>query len=658
MKNKSSAFSVLTIAVFTLFSGIVNAQNLSFEERRQQYIDSALTNFNGGDAIVIQAYMGVPVDQNVLDGIFNVMLTKSTIDFDIVKLVRVLFLSNGEYESQILPSIYQVPFWLRDGENLRVHWSENHMILWMSSDWLLHERYNKPIDSNLEIRLRQYLHMKMEYGFYEFFSSTYSPFTLAALLNLADFAEDAEIKDLARQAAQKLLTELLSITNDYGVMYPAAGRNYYGRYSNFYNQNISSIIYLLTGFGEVPNDASHSGGFLATSSVDFTSVINSWTATIDTVYHIGHPIESFDTILQAQSPGDKVIFQWSSGSYFHPVVALESAQMITDSNLWANPEFAELSFFSSLPIQNIPTVAENLSCASKSTVICGEDVAVFKNGSVVLSSIQDFWKGKWGYQQFPCVAAIGTTAVLTTSGKPEIDQNNISADHANDNLPCVTQNSNVALMMYWPEVKPDLVGIARKEVSLYLTENDFDETVENNLWLMGRKGNGYVAVRRACTGVIDGVKACYNSSHQSWVTVVGNAEMYSSFANFQSMIAQSQFEEQFYYNPVTQDSVYFASISVDTVSANYTWTRENNTTSIEDVVDNTTINVYPNPSNGILTISSVNKVSALEMYDVAGRMVYTQNNTQQANISQLSNGLYNLKIITEDTIVCRKIIKY
>ncbi len=57
MKNKSIAFIVLTIVVFTLYSGMVNAQNLSFEERRQQYIDSALTNFNGGDAIVIQAYM-------------------------------------------------------------------------------------------------------------------------------------------------------------------------------------------------------------------------------------------------------------------------------------------------------------------------------------------------------------------------------------------------------------------------------------------------------------------------------------------------------------------------------------------------------------------------------------------------------------------------
>src|SRR5690606_26438907 len=104
----------------------------------------------------------------------------------------------------------------------------NHMIMWMSSDWLLHERYGKTIDGNLRNRLVHYLEMKIQYGFYEFFSSTYAPYAFSGLVNLADFSQDVQIKNLATQAAQKLLSDILLLTNDKGVFYPVAGRNYPG----------------------------------------------------------------------------------------------------------------------------------------------------------------------------------------------------------------------------------------------------------------------------------------------------------------------------------------------------------------------------------------------------------------------------------------------
>src|SRR5690606_19378484 len=103
-------------------------------------------------------------------------------------------------------------------------------------------------------------------GFYEFFSSTYAPYAFSGLVNLADFSQDVQIKNLATQAAQKLLSDILLLTNDKGVFYPVAGRNYPGRYITPYHQNINNVIYLLTGFGEAPQGgASAAGPFLATS---------------------------------------------------------------------------------------------------------------------------------------------------------------------------------------------------------------------------------------------------------------------------------------------------------------------------------------------------------------------------------------------------------
>ena len=74
--------------------------------------------------------------------------------------------------------------------------------MWMSSAYLLEESHN--IDTNdpeLVTRLTSYLKAKIEYGYYEFYSTLYLPYTLSGLLNLVDFCQDATIQDLATRAS-------------------------------------------------------------------------------------------------------------------------------------------------------------------------------------------------------------------------------------------------------------------------------------------------------------------------------------------------------------------------------------------------------------------------------------------------------------------------
>src|SRR6185436_2455381 len=193
MKMKQQLFFAL--GIFFLFGSSlpVLGNDPAYEQRRTDYINIALTNFNR-DAITLQAYRGVPVDSAVLNLLLSGIASGETSDFDIVKLIRVLFFTNGAYDSQILPVLNSVPYWINKGDTVRNYWSENHMIMWMSSDWLLHEKYGKAIDNTLDTRLRHYLELKVQYGFYEFFSSVYAPYCLSGLLNLADFSQDIQIK--------------------------------------------------------------------------------------------------------------------------------------------------------------------------------------------------------------------------------------------------------------------------------------------------------------------------------------------------------------------------------------------------------------------------------------------------------------------------------
>jgi hypothetical protein len=630
-----------------------------FELLRTAYIDTALAHFNN-NAITIQAYLGVPVDQASLNATLTALAGEETADFDIVRLIRVLCLSSGQYDTQILPVLDTIPFWLTKNDTVRNYWSENHMIMWMSSDWLLHEKYGRAIDTSLDTRLRHYLHLKIQYGFYEFFSSVYSPYCLSGLLNLADFAQDTEIKSLATQAAQRLLKDMLMLTNNKGAFFPAAGRNYYGKYETAYGQNHNSLIWLLTGMGEVPDGASHAGGFLATSSLPVDSIILSWTANLDTLCRIGHPLDTGFVLNAGQTPLDKTIFQWSSGAYFHPEVASETAQLLSDSMIWAHPDFAPFRPFSTFPVATIQTLAENLSAISKSSVICGQDVRIFKHGQVTLSSVQDFWKGKAGYQQMPVVANVGTTAVLTASGVVHKNWEDRGEKNNNQHLPYVEQKHNVALIMYRPE-KGNIL-LTNPEVALHWKDADFDETVENGLWLIGRQDKGYVAARRTCTGEIDSVRACPTVDGQTWIIVVGDSDMYGSFSNFQSLVDQAQFEEQWYYDTIASQSVYYASIVFDTTAIDYAWGLDSTLSGVNDLaLTSNDLSVYPNPANGQVVIDMPQftaQPADIKILNTAGQEVYRQTVRGKTAINTQSwpGGIYIITAESSGNAVQKKLV--
>jgi len=655
MRKYFAIFFSLFISVF--FSTNSKANGAAYEQRKEAYVDNSLSA-TSGNKLILQAYRDVPVDTVQLRAQLNSIATRTTSDFVIIEMIRILFLTNGEYDADILPVLYGVPYWINNADTTRNFWSENHMIMWMSSDWLLHERYNKPIDNTLDARLRHYLRLKNQYGFYEFFSSTYAPYSLSALLNLADFSADTEIKTLATSAAQRLMADFLKLTNNAGVFYPVAGRNYPGKYDSPYGQNHNNIIYLLTGMGDAPTSASAAGPFLASSSIQIDDVAASWTPVLDTIYNIGHTLDSGFIINSQMSSVDKTVFQWSSGAYFHPAVVSQTVQLLGDSNLWRHVDFDLLRPLSTIIApQSAPGLAESLSCISKSTVICGQSVTAFKHNGIVLSTINDFWKGKVGFQQYPCVATVGTIPVYTGSGQVWADWNDRNANNQNVHLPYAAQKKNVSLQMYRPEFVPEILGnnFTYKDVALRWTDSDFDEVTEDGLWLLGRKDENYVAVRRNCTGTINGVRACPTNGGQTWVTVVGDSGMYQNFTQFSNLVHQSQYTENWYNDTAQSKLVYFASVTFDTTHLEYAWAEDSVfISSINEVNAVRNYSIFPNPANNALHIISSQQLSKngyITITSLIGETLLSvklnDSYEQIINTSALPEGMYLLRLQTD-----------
>jgi hypothetical protein len=75
------------------------------------------------------------------------------------------------------------------------------------------------------------------------------------------------------------------------------------------------------------------------------------------------------------------------------------------------------------------------------------------------------------------------------------------------------------------------------------------------------------------------------------------------------------------------------------------------------------VNLYPNPANEVInvecTINNV-QVTNMEVYDVYGKLINTvivNENPTRINVSNLANGMYFVRVTTEEGMVTKRFVK-
>ena len=77
---------------------------------------------------------------------------------------------------------------------------------------------------------------------------------------------------------------------------------------------------------------------------------------------------------------------------------------------------------------------------------------------------------------------------------------------------------------------------------------------------------------------------------------------------------------------------------------------------IHNISTNQTINIYPNPTDGQITIGVMPEGSRAELYDATGRLVKVSTNPR-INLSACPAGVYILRCISSDGVTTRRVIK-
>jgi hypothetical protein len=81
---------------------------------------------------------------------------------------------------------------------------------------------------------------------------------------------------------------------------------------------------------------------------------------------------------------------------------------------------------------------------------------------------------------------------------------------------------------------------------------------------------------------------------------------------------------------------------------------------IKTLVNNTDLSMYPNPTTGLLNITTTAAKATVEIFNIMGQNVATKEITNGANtidISNLSNGVYSVQIMQNNTLTVGKVIK-
>jgi hypothetical protein len=512
--------------------------------RAESYIDNCLVTYPTSKGnLVLNAYRGNRLNVADLQSLLDAVKFGNDA-FQLTEVVRILYL-DATNETDIEAAAENFNFWITDGDKDTTWWTENLVIMFLSSHHLLNQRFGwSTHDSeHLRERLVHFLNVKIAYGYYEFLSKVYASNALNALLNLVDFSHDAEIRNLADACAQIIMRDMLMVTNEAGATYSASARDVWRFAMSATDKNHNRLIYLLTGANLDPADISPSstGVALATSTIRIRpTVYDYWQTTVDRTYYNGHPITDIPNVSAPLSQfDDQVFFQWSSHALFgNELGSLATRSMWNKYHMWDHRQFIVYQEYENYTVPDFLDMVAFYNAEAIGIITTGANLAIFKNKNSMLSSIQDFNVGMIGYQTQPWSASTKTISIWCSVGRANKLPDPATNIQLNA-LPNCSQSGNLLLVGFKPD--PTAFNLKSKfEVLFYWPSLLWDEALSAGGWFFGREEDSFVAVRNVYLSsgtVVAGTdRVTSTAAVQVWSVVVGNTNLYGTFVAFQAAV--------------------------------------------------------------------------------------------------------------------------
>ncbi|NLH50033.1 MAG: hypothetical protein GX444_15745 [Myxococcales bacterium] len=495
---------------------------------------------------------------------------EDTADFDLNAVLRLLYLDR---EESILPAdlkalmestVLTFKYWLDEsGPDDMCWWSENHQVLFHAAELLAGQLFPDQIFYNslatgaehaahARELLDRWLAIRGRFGFAEWHSNVYLNETMAALLNLVDYSDDEAITVKAAMLLDELTFDLASNTYD-GLYATAHGRTYESHLLDGLTDSTREAAWILLGLGDYLDPSNFTGAFLATSEKYWPPVIleDIAAAAAPALEHRqrdGLDIAAGPSYGVGYEDFADILVWWGMTGYAAPPIIAGTFEMVEYYNLWEGYLWSDLAFLRFLvgsPL--LPSLAETYEPLARGVALESAGTYTYRTSAYQLSGVQDYKPALWSAQVQAWQATLDRTAFVFTS-YPSIGwlTSLMDGPWIGGWLPRATFYRNVGVIQYWRPELPLIDHLLFADYThAYFKRSAFDQTAARGHWVIGRKGEAYVALysqNPPSWSAQNNYELIAPGRENIWIVELGDREHNGPFTQFVNAVAGATIE--------------------------------------------------------------------------------------------------------------------
>jgi hypothetical protein len=409
------------------------------------------------------------------------------------------------------------------------YWTENHYIIYLANEYIAGQTYPDAIFTNSGMTGRQHMEharplllqwmtLRARFGFSEWLSNVYLMEDLKGLLLLADWSDDPELTKWSSALLDVLFVELASHLQN-GSFGATHGRSYLKDKMTARDEDTYAMAKMVfddtpTGYENVDNAT-----LLATAHRYRPPEVARVIAKSDDVSVVRQrqsiPIDPLEPITPNPTPAyglsyDDPLVWWGMSAQFPWQIVPLSIDLITTYDLLETDLFQDLGALRPIiegsTIPELQELALQLAPAVNAGLLSEANSYTWRSPEVMLSTAQDWRKGQRSEQGHISQATLDPDALVFTThpGKgPPLTEQQARANSSfywtgQASAPRSLQHESLNISIYAPQYDsaPGTISYLEYEnlTHAFFPTEHFDEVVEQDGWVIGRKGDGYVAL--------------------------------------------------------------------------------------------------------------------------------------------------------------------
>lgn len=410
------------------------------------------------------------------------------------------------------------------------YWTENHLIIFLANEFIAGQTYPDTVFTNSGMTGRQHMEharplllrwmsLRARFGWSEWLSNVYWIEDLKGLLLLADWSEDEEITRWSSALLDIMFVELASHLQN-GSFGATHGRSYLKDKMTARTEDTYALAKMV--FDDSPGGYENvdNASLLATARRYRPPEVARVIATSDETSVVRQrqsiPIDPHEPISPNPTPAyglgyDDPMVWWGMGAMFAWQVVPMSVDLITTYNLFDTDNFQDVAVLRPIvensTIPDLQALALQLATAVNAGLSSEVNSYTWRAPDVMLSTAQDWRKGQRSEQGHIMQATLDIDALVFHQhpAKPppateaEARSNTSYYWTGQGATPRSLQHERVNVSIYAPQYENspgNPIPYLRYEdyTHAFFPTEHFDEVVEQDGWVIGRKGDGYVAL--------------------------------------------------------------------------------------------------------------------------------------------------------------------